>query len=52
MQPTTLCNVDWVYCYLPARNRNPDMTPEVARAVASASRIRDSSCSRLCVDGR
>jgi len=47
MQPTTLCNVDCAYCYLPARNRKRDMTPEVARAVASSIPDRWPSSGRL-----
>jgi uncharacterized protein len=34
LQPTTLCNLDCSYCYLPARKLKRDMTPEVARAIA------------------
>ncbi|WP_344875679.1 cyclophane-forming radical SAM peptide maturase AmcB [Allokutzneria multivorans] len=36
MQPTTLCNLDCAYCYLPARHRALNMLPAVARAVASS----------------
>jgi len=36
MQPTTLCNVDCAYCYLPARSKKRDMTPDVSMAVASS----------------
>jgi uncharacterized protein len=35
MQPTTLCNLDCVYCYLPHRAANRRMPVEVARAVAA-----------------
>lgn len=34
MQPTTLCNADCTYCYLPFRDRHHLMLVEVAEAVA------------------
>jgi uncharacterized protein len=34
MQPTTLCNLDCSYCYLPERGMPRRMSPEVAAAVA------------------
>ena len=34
MQPTTLCNLDCAYCYLPLRAHDRRMPVEVARAVA------------------
>jgi len=34
MQPTTLCNLDCTYCYLPMRAVNRKMSAAVARAVA------------------
>lgn len=34
LQPTTLCNLDCSYCYLPARKLKRDMTPEIAQAIA------------------
>jgi len=34
MQPTTLCNLDCDYCYLPFRRDRLDMSPAVAKAVA------------------
>jgi uncharacterized protein len=34
MQPTTLCNLDCRYCYLPLRQQNRPMTVPVAEAVA------------------
>jgi uncharacterized protein len=34
LQPTTLCNLDCAYCYLPFRSRNDRMSPAVAAAVA------------------
>ncbi|MGH4013900.1 MAG: cyclophane-forming radical SAM peptide maturase AmcB [Pseudonocardiaceae bacterium] len=34
MQPSTLCNLDCSYCYLPARRHNLRMMPTVASAVA------------------
>ncbi|MER7280699.1 cyclophane-forming radical SAM peptide maturase AmcB [Dactylosporangium sp. NPDC000244] len=36
MQPTTLCNLDCTYCYLPFRARNERMSPAVAAAVAAS----------------
>ncbi|MGC9669370.1 cyclophane-forming radical SAM peptide maturase AmcB [Planosporangium sp. 12N6] len=36
MQPTTLCNLDCTYCYLPYRALDRRMRPEVARAVADS----------------
>jgi len=36
MQPTTLCNLDCTYCYLPHRNADRRMPVPVARAVATA----------------
>jgi uncharacterized protein len=36
MQPTTLCNLDCVYCYLPHRAANRRMPVAVAEAVAEA----------------
>ncbi|MBG6098032.1 cyclophane-forming radical SAM peptide maturase AmcB [Nocardioides luteus] len=36
MQPTTLCNLDCSYCYLPERMRRREMSVEVAAAVASS----------------
>jgi uncharacterized protein len=36
MQPTTLCNLDCAYCYLPFRGADRRMPVEVARAVAAA----------------
>jgi uncharacterized protein len=38
MQPTTLCNLNCAYCYLPFRGEDRRMSPEVARAVADAVR--------------
>jgi uncharacterized protein len=35
MQPTTLCNLDCVYCYLPHRANNRPMSMDVATAVAA-----------------
>ncbi|WP_433246826.1 cyclophane-forming radical SAM peptide maturase AmcB [Streptosporangium sp. CA-135522] len=44
LQPTTLCNLDCVYCYLPHRRLRREMSPEVAQAVAeSAADLTDSS---------
>jgi uncharacterized protein len=34
MQPTTLCNLDCTYCYLPSRSADRKMSAEIARAVA------------------
>ena len=36
MQPTTLCNLDCNYCYLPFRAVDKRMPVEVARAVAAS----------------
>jgi uncharacterized protein len=36
MQPTTLCNLDCTYCYLPHRALDRRMSVEVARAVAES----------------
>jgi uncharacterized protein len=36
MQPTTLCNLDCEYCYLPQRALDRPMAPEVADAVAAS----------------
>ncbi|MEH0935716.1 cyclophane-forming radical SAM peptide maturase AmcB [Micromonospora psammae] len=36
MQPTTLCNLDCVYCYLPHRSADRRMPVAVAEAVAAA----------------
>src|SRR3954462_8556578 len=36
MQPTTLCNLDCTYCYLPFRSRTARMSPAVAAAVAAS----------------
>lgn len=35
LQPTSLCNLDCAYCYLPDRKKNLRMAPEAARAVAT-----------------
>src|SRR5687768_2682217 len=36
LQPTTLCNLDCTYCYLPFRARDERMTVDVARSVAES----------------
>jgi uncharacterized protein len=36
MQPTTLCNLDCAYCYLPWRRDDRRMSEEVARSVAAS----------------
>lgn len=36
LQPTTLCNLDCTYCYLPFRSRNDRMSPATAAAVAAS----------------
>lgn len=36
MQPTTLCNLDCSYCYLPERMQRREMSTEVAASVASS----------------
>lgn len=38
MQPTTLCNLDCSYCYLPLRRESLRMPVTVARAVAESTR--------------
>ncbi|MFJ8789392.1 cyclophane-forming radical SAM peptide maturase AmcB [Streptomyces sp. NPDC102462] len=38
MQPTTLCNLDCTYCYLPDRKVSRRMSTEVAQAVAAGVR--------------
>ncbi|MGW0451021.1 cyclophane-forming radical SAM peptide maturase AmcB [Streptosporangium sandarakinum] len=44
LQPTTLCNLDCVYCYLPDRRLRNEMPVEVAQAVAaSAANLADLS---------
>src|SRR5690606_14070069 len=35
MQPTTLCNLDCAYCYLPGRTADHRMSEQVATAVAA-----------------
>ncbi|MEV8632890.1 cyclophane-forming radical SAM peptide maturase AmcB [Streptosporangium sp. NPDC051023] len=37
LQPTTLCNLDCVYCYLPHRRISNEMSPKVAQAVAASA---------------
>ena len=37
MQPTTLCNLDCRYCYLPDRKKRLDMSAAVNRAAAAAA---------------
>ncbi|WP_436750124.1 cyclophane-forming radical SAM peptide maturase AmcB [Streptomyces sp. URMC 129] len=36
VQPTSFCNLDCTYCYLPERDRREHMSVEVARALARA----------------
>ncbi|MFJ2955663.1 cyclophane-forming radical SAM peptide maturase AmcB [Streptomyces sp. NPDC087270] len=36
VQPTTWCNLDCAYCYLPFRKLHRTMTPEVARTLAES----------------
>lgn len=36
LQPTTLCNLNCSYCYLPDRALNKPMNPDVAKAVANS----------------
>ncbi|MGH3718079.1 MAG: hypothetical protein ACRDRI_04405 [Pseudonocardiaceae bacterium] len=38
MQPTTLCNLDCAYCYLPDRTVNRRMALAIADAVAATVR--------------
>ncbi|MFF4413378.1 cyclophane-forming radical SAM peptide maturase AmcB [Streptosporangium sp. NPDC001559] len=37
LQPTTLCNLDCVYCYLPHRRLSNEMSPKVAQAIAESA---------------
>lgn len=36
LQPTSLCNLDCAYCYLPARKRRKELLPAVAEATAAS----------------
>ncbi|WP_433373816.1 cyclophane-forming radical SAM peptide maturase AmcB [Streptosporangium sp. CA-115845] len=47
LQPTTLCNLDCVYCYLPFRRLSNEMSPEVAQAVADSAADLPGSSGRL-----
>lgn len=42
LQPTTLCNLNCVYCYLPERDKNQKMDPSIAWEVAQAIRSQTS----------
>ncbi|MFF9785139.1 cyclophane-forming radical SAM peptide maturase AmcB [Streptomyces nigrescens] len=44
VQPTTWCNLDCRYCYLPFRKLKHQMSPEVAEALAQAVAEFDDSC--------
>ncbi|SFD55907.1 cyclophane-forming radical SAM peptide maturase AmcB [Streptomyces aidingensis] len=47
LQPTSFCNLDCTYCYLPDRERRSTMTPDVAEAVVlSVSEITDAGPDR------
>ncbi len=35
LQPTTFCNIDCKYCYLPERSKTKRMSPEVVRRIAT-----------------
>ena len=50
MQPTTLCNLDCAYCYLPHPRARPRMPVAVAEAVAASVNpwARGPSGSRWC----
>lgn len=39
LQPTSLCNLNCSYCYLPGRNKNHKMLPSVANQVAKALQL-------------
>src|SRR3954447_21025382 len=39
MQPTTLCNLDCSYCYLPFRADDRRMTVDIAAAVAASVNV-------------
>ncbi|WP_184840989.1 cyclophane-forming radical SAM peptide maturase AmcB [Allocatelliglobosispora scoriae] len=49
MQPTSLCNLDCTYCYLPFRAENRRMTVEVAHAVAASVNIWAEQAERFSV---
>ncbi len=49
MQPTTLCNLDCVYCYLPHRAANRRMPVEVASAVAKTVNVWAAQAPRFSV---
>ncbi|MGI5214906.1 cyclophane-forming radical SAM peptide maturase AmcB [Plantactinospora sp. CA-290183] len=40
-QPTTRCNIDCAYCYLPGRDRRNRMSVEVAEAIAQGISVQD-----------
>lgn len=42
IQPTSLCNLNCRYCYLPSRDKNLLMSIEVAEAIAEAIRLQNS----------
>lgn len=44
LQPTTLCNLDCGYCYLPNRKRQRLMSVDVAVACADSIRVQGSGC--------
>ncbi len=49
MQPTTLCNLDCAYCYLPDRAHERRMTVEVAQAVAATVNVWAAQAPRFSV---
>ncbi len=49
MQPTTLCNLDCTYCYLPQRAYDKKMTVDVARAVADTVNVWAAQTERFSV---
>lgn len=51
MQPSTLCNLDCSYCYLPTRRHNLQMLPAVARAVARSVEPAQDATIDICWHG-
>ena len=49
MQPTTLCNLDCSYCYLPLRAHNRRMPVAVAKAVATTVNVWAANAPRFSV---
>lgn len=49
LQPTTLCNLDCAYCYLPLRRDDRRMPPDVARAAAKTVNVWAGQAERFSV---